>query len=171
MGEAKVIPVCKSGNRSNITNYQTISVFLKVSYTTIIVWNQISLNQHYFMRQRSTTNNLTIVSRYDCETVDEGGQIDVYIDLSKAFDTWSGSFFAIITNIWIFRRSDRRLVNFYSGFKLYAFNAISSILQGSNLGPLMFLVFFNNLDHLLTVRRLFFAADLKVYTSVNMSDC
>lgn len=94
---AKVSPVHKSGDKSQLTNYRPIaliSAFVKVYesclYSHIFkqVPGTITPFQHGFMPDRSTTTNLAVFTHAVCGALDRGEQLDViYTDFAKAFDT------------------------------------------------------------------------------------
>ena len=50
-----------------------------------------------------------------------------------------------------------------------SFEAISGIAQGSHLGPLVFLFYFNDVNHTLEGPRLAYADDLKLFARINCS--
>ncbi|GAB0180592.1 mitochondrial enolase superfamily member 1 [Grus japonensis] len=100
---ANVTPIHKKGQKEDPGNYKPVSLTLvpgKVMEQIILSAimrhvqdNQvIRLSQHGFMKSRSCLTNL--ISFYDKVThlVDEGKAVDVvYLDFSKAFDTFSHS--------------------------------------------------------------------------------
>ena len=60
----------------------------------------------------------------------------------------------------------------YNGFNSNVYTSTSGVPQGSNLGPLLFVIFINDLCTTLKCDKLFFADDLKVYASINnVDDC
>ena len=68
--------------------------------------------------------------------------------------------------------SNRSQYVYHRGFKSYNFEATSGVPQGSNLGPLLFLIFINDLSQKLTCEHLLYADDLKIFSSVNNTeDC
>lgn len=80
--EDKVVPILKSGNKAEITNYIQISSLCNFSklleniiYDEInsFVKNQITINQHGFMKQRPTVRNLAVSTQLVCEILDGGG--------------------------------------------------------------------------------------------------
>ena len=90
----KIIPVFKSGDPTQVKNYQPISLLSNISkvleriiYNKLIdhVSCQINPAQFGFMQNRSTTQQLLLflsnafTARYQLDTI--------YLDISKAFDT------------------------------------------------------------------------------------
>lgn len=190
--EAKVVPILKSGNKAEISNYRQISIlsnFSKLLECTIysdiypLVKNQISHNQHGFMKQRSTVTNLATFTQLICETLDAGGQVDVICtDFAKAFDKMDRlvllsklSDFGFSTDLtqflWSYLRNRTQYV-YYNGHHSYNYTSTSGVPQGSNLGPLLFLLFINDLDSITTLPRALFADDFKIYSPIsNIEDC
>jgi hypothetical protein len=93
---ARLVPVYKSGNRSNVENYRPISIlptlsklFERLVHNAIYpsLHNTIIPQQHGFVKRRSTTTNMMIYTSYLFEGIDNNKQIDsVYTDFRKAFD-------------------------------------------------------------------------------------
>lgn len=91
-----VIPIHKSGKKSDIENYRPISklssipkLFESLVYKQIfpILMPMISDNQHGFVYKKSTTTNLLSFTRNVADVLNRGTQFDTVItDYSKAFD-------------------------------------------------------------------------------------
>lgn len=190
--EAKIIPIHKAGTKSEITNYRPITIlsnfaklFEIVVYNRIYfsVKNIISDTQHGFMSLRSTATNLAIITQYISNSLDVQRQVDViYTDISKAFDRIDHEIliqkingFGLNKNSVQFIRSyltNRKYAVFYNGCQSNAFIARSGVPQGSNLGPLLFLMFISDLESVITCEKLFFADDLKIFMEINSTeDC
>ena len=143
----------------------------------------ISKHQHGFMRNRSTTTNL-LESTHDW-IVGLGclNNIDVvYIDFSKAFDSIvftkllfklqncgiSGKLLAWLSSFIHGRSQCVVLENCFSSVS----EVISGVPQGSVLGPILFLIFINDVISVcsgnVTVK--LFADDLKLYSVYNATD-
>jgi hypothetical protein len=115
--------------------------------------------------------------------LDEGGSVDVvYLDFAKAFDTVphrrleekllaygiQGNILSWITN-FLSGRMQRVVVN---GKKSEWADVLSGIPQGSVLGPILFVLFINDLPDAIQGTAKLFADDTKVFTQVlNSEDC
>lgn len=189
---AKICPVFKNGDLALICNYRAISLlcnFAKVF--EIVLYNRIYLStkllispfQHGFMENRSTVTNLVIFTQFVSDILDEKGQVDViYTDFSKAFDRIDHCIllnklenFGFSADLLLFFKSylsDRKQFVIYNGFKSSIFTASSGVPQGSNLGPLLFLLFVNDLCSEIDCQKLLFADDLKIFQSISsVDDC
>lgn len=190
--EACITPVFKKGDVSEISNYRPISlmcnfakIFEKTLYKQIYssVKYLISPYQHGFIEKRSTITNLTIFSQFVSEAINDKTQVDViYTDFQKAFDQidhyillnklhklgFSNSLLCLLRS-YIF---DRCQFVRYRNFSSNKFYPTSGVPQGSNLGPLLFILFINDITNYITVEKLLFADDLKLYTKVKSDeDC
>lgn len=189
---ARLVPVPKKGDRHSIDNYRPIAiinnfakVFERCLYNRIypLVHPLLSTSQHGFVNKRSTTTNLVEFTQFLANNIDNNKQVDVvYTDFSKAFDT--------VDHSLLLRKLDRLgfslpLVSLFSSYlfkrKHYVrymshesnhFYPSSGVPQGSNLGPLLFSIFIDDLCDMLSCHKLLFADDLKIYAIVeNVVDC
>lgn len=188
----KVRPIFKTGDRSNITNYRPITILSSLSkvFETILyeyvysyVENLISEHQHGFVNGRSTVTNLTTLSHFVAVALDSNTQVDVvYTDFSKAFDRIdhnilldklrSLGFSVSLVNLFQSYLSDRVSYVDVEGFHSSKFKINSGVPQGSNLGPLLFLLFINDIAEIFNSNALLFADDLKLFSTVSSeSDC
>lgn len=190
--EARITPIFKKGNLNDITNYRPISIlsaFAKVFEMSVYecVFGQVSQlvspYQHGFFTGRSTVSNLACFTQYVGQALDNRLQVDVlYTDFSKAFDKVDHSIF--LKKIDAMGFSDN-LVAFFSSYlkdrKQYVelrghrspnFCASSGAPQGSNLAPLIFLLFINDINKNISSQVLMFADDLKIFRVIrDVDDC
>ena len=168
--QANIIPIHKKGSRFQASNYRPISLLPTISkvlerciYDKIIahILPELANQQHGFLRNRSTTAQLlTIFSRINI-ILDKGKQADIiYFDLSKAFDSVShkllihtikgfginGTPLAWITE-YLTSRGQRVIID---GTHSAWLSVTSGIRQGSILGPLLFLLYINDLPDTLS---------------------
>lgn len=183
--KANVIPIYKNKGSDNLpSNYRPISltctackVMEQIIYDAIYehVKCKISKSQHGFLSGKSTVTQLLETLNDWTSALDQGKVVDVvYIDVAKAFDTVShpkllhklhtygisgkllGWLKAFLSN-----RSQNVVVD---SVQSHPGDVISGIPQGSVLGPLMFLIFINDIPHVFRSSNVkLFADDCKIY--------
>ena len=185
--KTNIIPVHKSGSRQNIENYRPISIlstlaklFEKLVHQAIYPFlrHNIIPEQHGFVKNRSTVTNLMIFTEYLFNNMDAGYQTDaVYTDFKKAFDRVDHSillnkiaFNGIRGNLlrWFCSYISNRIQTVVSnGYKSDSFLATSGVPQGSILGPLMFILYINDICNCFQNSNfLLYADDLKVFRTI-----
>ncbi|KAJ8708432.1 hypothetical protein PYW07_010557 [Mythimna separata] len=190
---AYIIPVHKSGSKRNVEHYRPISIlsvlsklFEKLVHNGIypVLHNIIIQQQHGFVKRRSTNTNLLLFSSFLFDSVDDRVQVDaVYTDFCKAFDKVDHeillnkiSFNGIRGNLlrwfasYITNRSQRVVIN---GHKSNIAQVTSGVPQGSILGPLLFILYINDITQCFrNTKFLLYADDLKVYRPIQQAnDC
>ncbi len=184
-----VTPIFKKGPRNQCSNYRPVSltaivcklcesIVRDVIMDHLIKNNLLSDCQHGFIPGRSCVTQLLTMLDMWTRILDDYGTIDVaYLDFCKAFDVvpherllrkiegygingtiadWIRSFLS--------DRKQRVLVNgCASGWA----PVTSGIPQGSVLGPLLFLIFINDMPDAVHSTLLMFADDAKVFRQVN----
>ena len=94
--DANLVPIHKTGRKSQVTNYRGISLLEQLSkilekgvYNVVFKFfsNKITTSQHGFYPGRSCTTQLTQVIHLLAQSMDNKQQVDlVYLDFAKAFD-------------------------------------------------------------------------------------
>ena len=192
---ANVTPVFKKGSHSIAENYRPISltsVICKILESLICetvvahLTNQKLLrsSQHGFVSHRSCLTNLLEYLETLTALLDKGHNVDVfYLDLSKAFDRVphqrllakltahgiTGNIYNWIQS-WLADRMQRVVLN---GTQSKWSNVSSGVPQGSVLGPLLFIIFINDIDSAVDTLHctlLKFADDTKGTHIVNSDD-
>jgi len=186
-----VIPIHKRGDRTVPANYRPISltsvcckVMEHIVYHSIMSHleqnNILNPLQHGFRTGHSCTTQLLTVVEELAKSLDDRKQVDVlFLDFAKAFDTVphqrlllklqsygiAGRTHQWISQ-WLTKRTQRVVVN---GTESDYVGVISGVPQGTVLGPLMFLLYINDIsENILSTIRLF-ADDCIMYRSINSS--
>ena len=184
-----ITPIYKSGDKSSIKNYRPISllsctskVLEQIIYDKSIdfITNRfISRHQFGFLRNRSTSQQLLIFIYSILNSHRSHSSTDAfYLDLRKAFDTVSHpelllklSAAGITGDLWKWFRSyltNRSQQVSINGSLSYSLPVSSGVPQGSILGPLLFLVYVNDLPTAITTSQLLmFADDTKCFSGIS----
>ena len=186
--EANVCPIYKKGAKTNPLNYRPVSltsVVGKVFETLIrdaLVKHAtentiIKLQQHGFMKNKSTLTNLLEYLEALTKAKSEKIPVDInYLDCSKAFDTVPhrrlivkleglGIQGKILNWIREFLTDRRQRVSVRGSFSSWL-PVVSGVPQGSVLGPVLFLFYINDLVDGLECPILLFADDAKIYKEI-----
>ena len=187
---ANVTAIYKKGSKTEVNNYRPVSLtsnvcklletFIRDRVINHFYKNKLFSNKQFgFLKGRSTVTQLLTILEDWVEGLEDGGRFDViYTDLEKAFDKiphlrlisklhsyglngdiilWISAF---LTN-----RKQRVVVN---GTMSDWVKVLSGIPQGSILGPLLFIIFINDLVEFCGpyANIFLFADDAKLYEHI-----
>lgn len=188
---ANITPIHKAGAKDNIINYRPISLLSTLSkilerLVHNVIYDDLHKiilpQQHGFVKQRSTITNLLVYTNFLFTSMDERVQVDtVYTDFCKAFDKVDHelllkkiAFNGIRGNLlrwfysYIVNRTQKVVLNGYMSNTIFA---TSGVAQGSILGPLLFVLFINDIDQcFLNSHFLLYADDLKIFKQIKTND-
>ena len=185
---AVISAVFKKGSRSIAGNYRPISLtcvlcrimefFLKDAIMTHLLDNGLlSSRQHGFINGRSTVTQLLTYLEICAKKVANGEVVDVvYLDFQKAFDTVPHarlikklSSYGIDGELltWIAEYlNDRSQIVRVNGESSKSASVLSGIPQGTVLGPLLFVIYINDILDNVDSDGLLFADDAKIFRSI-----
>ena len=191
--KSAMFPVYKKGNKHDIVNYRGItSLSAGSKLFEILVGNVLSREfkpymstaQHGFYPGRSTTTNLLEFSSHCMKNIEKGLQVDtIYTDLKAAFDRVDHNILlAKIERLGASHHFTKWLKSYLVDRTLFiklgntesdSFVNLSGVPQGSNLGPLLFNLFFNDVCYVIPPgSKLIYADDLKLFRIIrSTADC
>ena len=187
--EANIIPLFKKGSRNKSENYRPVSLtsvickllerLIKDHMVDFLVKHKLlNSSQHGFLKARSCLTNMLCFLEEITKWIDVGSPVDIiYLDFQKAFDKVPhqrlllklkahgiGDIITDWIEQWLTDRRQRVVVDGeVSNWK----SVLSGVPQGSVLGPILFLIYINDLDDSITSNVLKFADDTKLFRKVN----
>ena len=190
--KANVVPLHKKGSRKTPGNYRPVSltaicckILERIIRDGLVEYLKklglIDINQHGFTSGKSCNTQLLEVLEQWTEILDAGGDWDcIYMDYQKAFDSVpherllkkveslgiSGKLYGWIKDFLHNRKQRVALGNIFSEWS----EVSSGIPQGSVLGPVLFIIFINDLPQNVTSTVKLFADDTKLYRKINRQE-
>jgi hypothetical protein len=178
---AKIIPIYKTGKKQDCNNYRPISlltqiskIFEKIYYKRLINFlmrnNVIIANQFGFRENSNTSFAIIDMVENIIESLSDNKiPVGVFIDLQKAFDTIDHSILLDKLSYYGIRGVALKWIQSYLTNRkhfVYCNGTISENLdisigvpQGSILGPLLFILYINDIVNVSTKLKFFLYAD------------
>ena len=187
--KANIVPIHKKGDKQTLENYRPVSLLpicgkilerlmFNEMFNFFIENKLISSNQSGFKPGDSCINQLLSITHEIYESFDVGLEVrSVFLDISKAFDkVWhdgiiykltqngiSGNLLNLLEDFLKERKQRVVLNGQVSTWK----NIDAGVPQGSILGPLLFLIYINDLTEGLTTNVKLFADDTSLFSVVH----
>ena len=187
--QANVTPIFKKGDSSDVSNYRPISLLSCLSkvFERLVfkyLFNHFRDNsilspfQSGFIPKDSTTNQLVYLYDTFCEALDRGKEVRVvFFDISKAFDkVWHKGLIAKLASSGVqgsllkwfdHYLSDRKQRVVLPGCHSEWKPVLSGVPQGSILGPILFLLYINDIVTEVTANIRLFADDTTLFLTVD----
>ena len=188
--KSNIIPVHKKNDKQLVNNYRPISllpifgkIFEKIIFNRIYGFlleeNLLNPNQSGFRPSDSCINQLLAITHEIFEAFDCNPPLEVrsvFLDISKAFDkVWHEGLLYKLKSMGISGELHKLLENYLSGrLQRVLLNGqtsswrpvLAGVPQGSILGPLLFLIYINDLPNGLKSNAKLFADDTSLFTIV-----
>ena len=176
-----IIPVHKKNDKQLVKNYRPISllpifgkIFEKIIfdrlYNFLLQEELLNPNQFGFRPSDSCVNQLTAITHEIFEAFDCNPSLEVrsvFLDISKAFDkVWHEGLFYKLKSMGISGELYNLLRVLLNGQTSSWRPVLAGVPQGSILGPLLFLIYINDLLNELKSNAKLFADDTTLFTIV-----
>ena len=164
---AKVTPIHKKNSKLNYLNFRPISllsvfskIFEKIIYSRVYSYlndNELIYKKQFgFRSNHSTSHALISITENIKSQIDSGLYVcGIFVDLEKAFDTVNHNILCEKLNHYGLRGNVNKLFQSYlsnrsqyvsiKGYDSETRNISCGVPQGSSLGPLLFLIYINDL--------------------------
>jgi len=189
---AQVVPIFKKDDPQLCNNYRPISllsclskVFEKLVFNHMFGFvksnNILNVNQSGFIPGDSTVNQLMTICHNIASHFDSGDElVAVFLDLTKAFDkVWHKGLLHKLRKVGIHGQVYQLLSSYLESRQQFVTingqtsetrGLTSGVPQGSVLGPLLFLIYINDINENVSNPSFLFADDTSVFGSIQNSD-
>ena len=186
--KGNIVPIFKKGDKQNIRNYRPVSllpncskIFERIIYDNMLKYflnnNLISPIQAGFRPGDSCINQLLSITHDIFTSFDNGLEVrGVFLDISKAFDkVWHDGLIYKLKQYGIKDKLLCLLIDFLKNRQqrvvlngqFTSWTKVNAVVpQGSILGPLLFLIYINDLPNGLQSNPKLFADDTSLFSTV-----